>query len=195
MDASVVAPAWVMMACGETSQDPAVKETQECLGACMYTMSHPETGRLVPACPQHSVLDSDDNATLRRLAVAPNVARALKAVLILDLGERAEGLVYVSKIREAAKGRLSRTTSCLTARDRPCCPTPADRFPTVPGLPVAELGFRSRLRLERVARATQIVIGSSVRFVRTAMSAPAALSGRHAAGCQAEVGPGVSSYI
>jgi hypothetical protein len=67
MDASVVAPAWEMMERGETSDDSAVQEAQERLGACMYTMSHPETGRLVPACTQHSVLDPVENATLRRL--------------------------------------------------------------------------------------------------------------------------------
>lgn len=67
MDASVVAPAWAMMERGETSQDPAVKEAQERLGACMYTMSHPETGQLVPACTQHSVLDPGENTELRRL--------------------------------------------------------------------------------------------------------------------------------
>ncbi len=33
----------------------------------MYTMSHPETGRLVPACAQYSVLDSAENKTLLKL--------------------------------------------------------------------------------------------------------------------------------
>ncbi len=67
MDASVVGPAWAMMEQGLTSDEPAVKEAQERLGACMYTMSHPETGRLVPACTQHSVLDPAENSELRRL--------------------------------------------------------------------------------------------------------------------------------
>ncbi|WP_028281031.1 hypothetical protein [Arthrobacter sp. H5] len=67
MDASVVAPAWALMEQGLTSDEPAVREAQERLGACMYTMSHPETGRLVPACTQHSVLDPAENNELRRL--------------------------------------------------------------------------------------------------------------------------------
>ena len=67
MDASVVAPAWDLMEQGKTSDEPAVKEAQERLAACMYTMSHPETGRLVPACVQHSVLDPDENRGLRKL--------------------------------------------------------------------------------------------------------------------------------
>jgi hypothetical protein len=67
MDASVVVPAWALMERGQVSEDPAVREAQERLGACMYSMSHPETGRLVPACTQHSVLDPAANVELRRL--------------------------------------------------------------------------------------------------------------------------------
>ena len=37
----------------------------ERLQACSYAMAHPETGRIVPACVQHSVLDPGEN---RRLA-------------------------------------------------------------------------------------------------------------------------------
>ena len=67
MDASVVGPAWALMEKGTTSEDPAIREAQERLGACMYTMAHPETGRLVPACTQHSVLDPAENTELRKL--------------------------------------------------------------------------------------------------------------------------------
>lgn len=67
MDAADVAPAWALMQQGIASEDPQTKETQERLGACMYTMSHPETGQLVPACVQHSVLDADENVGLRKL--------------------------------------------------------------------------------------------------------------------------------
>ncbi|WP_216698685.1 hypothetical protein [Arthrobacter sp. H41] len=67
MDASVVAPAWALIEQGQISDDPAVREAQERLGACMYTMSHPETGQLVPACTQHSVLDSTENKQLLKL--------------------------------------------------------------------------------------------------------------------------------
>lgn len=67
MDAADVAPAWELMGRGVVSADPKTREVQERLGACMYTMSHPETGRLVPACVQHSVLDPAENAGLRKL--------------------------------------------------------------------------------------------------------------------------------
>ena len=67
MDAADVAPAWAMMEQGQASDDPKIRETQERLGSCMYAMSHPETGRLVPACVQHSTLDAAENAGLRRM--------------------------------------------------------------------------------------------------------------------------------
>lgn len=67
MDAAQVAPAWKLMQDGVASEDPVLKETQERLGACMYAMSHPEDGRLVPACVQHSVLDPIENIALRKL--------------------------------------------------------------------------------------------------------------------------------
>jgi hypothetical protein len=67
MDAADVAPAWELMQRGEISDDPRLRETQERLAACHYAMAHPETGTLVPACVQHSVLDPGENAALRRL--------------------------------------------------------------------------------------------------------------------------------
>ncbi|WP_051427166.1 hypothetical protein [Arthrobacter sp. H20] len=67
MDSDVVAPAWALMEQGKVSDDPPVREAQERLGACMYTMSHPQTGQLVPACTQHSVLDPAENRELRTL--------------------------------------------------------------------------------------------------------------------------------
>ena len=67
MDAEHVGPAWAMMRRGEEATDPALKATQERLAACTYSMAHPETGELVPACAQHSVLDVVENAELRTL--------------------------------------------------------------------------------------------------------------------------------
>lgn len=67
MDAEQVKPAWALMKKGKTSDDPLIRETQERLGACMYAMAHPETGELVPACAQHSVLDPIENIGLRKL--------------------------------------------------------------------------------------------------------------------------------
>jgi hypothetical protein len=55
------------------SQDPAVREAQERLSACSYAMAHPESGTLVPACAQHSVLDPHEN---RALATLLPMARA-----------------------------------------------------------------------------------------------------------------------
>jgi hypothetical protein len=67
MDAAQVGPAWDMVERGVAAEDPQLRATQERLAACSYTMAHPETGRLVPACAQHSVLDVTENAELRRL--------------------------------------------------------------------------------------------------------------------------------
>jgi hypothetical protein len=52
---------------GVPVEDPELRATQERLAACTYTMAHPATGQLVPACAQHSVLDVAENARLRKL--------------------------------------------------------------------------------------------------------------------------------
>ena len=67
MDAADVGPAWELMQQGIESDEPRIRATQERLAACTYSMAHPETGQLVPACAQHSVLDVTENAQLRRL--------------------------------------------------------------------------------------------------------------------------------
>jgi hypothetical protein len=67
MDARDVRPAWDLLQRGECSEDPKIRETQERLQACSYAMAHPETGELVPACAQHSVLDPIENLRLREL--------------------------------------------------------------------------------------------------------------------------------
>jgi hypothetical protein len=67
MDARLVRPAWEALRRGERSGDPAIRETQERLEACSYAMAHPETGELVPACAQHSVLDPEENRRLAEL--------------------------------------------------------------------------------------------------------------------------------
>ncbi len=67
MDAAQVAPAWALSKQGKVSDDPDVRATQDRLAACVYAMAHPETGELVPACVQHSVLDPAENAELRHL--------------------------------------------------------------------------------------------------------------------------------
>ena len=67
MDARDVKPAWELLQCGELSDDPAIRATQERLQACSYAMAHPDTGTIVPACAQHSVLDPLENRRLREL--------------------------------------------------------------------------------------------------------------------------------
>lgn len=67
MDAAVVRPAWDALQTGETATDPEIRAAQERLQACSYAMAHPETGTLVPACVQHSVLDPQENLRLREL--------------------------------------------------------------------------------------------------------------------------------
>ena len=67
MDAKEVSPAWALMEQGVKANDPDVLATQERLGACIYAMAHPETGRIVPACVQHSILDPEENKELRNL--------------------------------------------------------------------------------------------------------------------------------
>jgi len=67
MDARDVGPAWDLMQRGERADDPRLAVTQDRLAACHYAMAHPETGQIVPACVQHSVLDPVENVELRRL--------------------------------------------------------------------------------------------------------------------------------
>lgn len=74
MDAAVVRPAWEALARGEIAAEPEVRAAQERLQACSYAMAHPEDGRLVPACVQHSVLDPQENVALRRRLPLEGVA-------------------------------------------------------------------------------------------------------------------------
>ncbi len=67
MDGRLVRPAWAATRRGEVAEDPDVRATQERLAACSYAMAHPETGELVPACAQHSVLDPEENRRLQEL--------------------------------------------------------------------------------------------------------------------------------
>jgi hypothetical protein len=67
MDARDVRPAWAALQRGERSDDPRIRAAQERLQACSYSMAHPESGELVPACAQHSVLDPQENLRLQEL--------------------------------------------------------------------------------------------------------------------------------
>ncbi len=74
MDARDVKPAWELLQRGELSDEPKIRETQERLQGCSYAMAHPETGTIVPACAQHSVLDPLENLRLAELLPAHEIA-------------------------------------------------------------------------------------------------------------------------
>jgi hypothetical protein len=67
MDARDVAPAWEMLERGQIAADRTLRATQERLQACAYGMAHPDDDRVVPACVQHSVLDTQENTRLLRI--------------------------------------------------------------------------------------------------------------------------------
>ncbi|MEP1125138.1 MAG: radical SAM domain-containing protein [Ilumatobacter sp.] len=71
MDARVVAPAWELNKVGEVSDDVEIRAAQERLAACAYTMGHPESNELIPACVQHSILDPNENRELVSLLPMP----------------------------------------------------------------------------------------------------------------------------
>lgn len=75
MHAEDVVPAWEGLERGEMSDVPRIRETQERLQACSYAMAHPDTGRIVPACVQHSVLDPAENRQLLQLLPLSRSAR------------------------------------------------------------------------------------------------------------------------
>jgi len=67
MDSEVVKVAHELNERGEWSNNDKVKETQERLKACSYSFAHPDTGKLVPGCVQHGVLDPNINKELKKL--------------------------------------------------------------------------------------------------------------------------------
>ncbi len=67
IDAEEVGPAWDLLQRDVLSDDARIRAAQERLQARTYTMGHPETGELVPACVQHSVLDPEENRQLVEL--------------------------------------------------------------------------------------------------------------------------------
>ncbi len=52
---------------GQDCTEPRLADAKQRLRACSYAVARPETGELVPACVQHSVLDPAENASLWRL--------------------------------------------------------------------------------------------------------------------------------
>lgn len=93
MDANDVSKAWKLMEAGVSSEDPKVdqtgpriRETMQRLAACSYAMAQPDTGRIVPACVQHSIYDPVENKELvQKLplnqpsqSVTPNVMEEIR---------------------------------------------------------------------------------------------------------------------
>ncbi|MBI4884650.1 MAG: radical SAM domain-containing protein [Actinobacteria bacterium] len=79
MDATVVAPAWELLRRGEVATDATVLVAQERLQACTYAMAHPESGEIVPACVQHSLLDAHENRQLVELLPLPTRRSSTRA--------------------------------------------------------------------------------------------------------------------
>ena len=67
IDAADTAAAWVHLEAGTTPTNDRLIATTERLQACAYSMAHPDTGRMIPACVQHAVFDPIENAQLVEL--------------------------------------------------------------------------------------------------------------------------------
>lgn len=75
IDAAPTAAAWAHLQAGTRATDARVLEAQERLEACAYSMGHPDTGQVVPACVQHGVLDAEENRRLAQLLPLPTRLR------------------------------------------------------------------------------------------------------------------------
>ncbi len=71
IDAADTAVAWQHMKDGTRATEPRIVEAQERLEACAYSMGHPDTDELVPACVQHGILDIEENRKLVQLLPLP----------------------------------------------------------------------------------------------------------------------------
>ncbi len=67
IDAVDTAAAWEHMQLGTRSTEARIIEAQERLEACAYSMGHPDSDQLVPACVQHGILDPAENEQLVQL--------------------------------------------------------------------------------------------------------------------------------
>ena len=71
IDAADTAAGWEHIQQGTRATDERILEAQERLEACAYTMGHPETDQLIPACVQHGILDPQENRELATLLPLP----------------------------------------------------------------------------------------------------------------------------
>jgi hypothetical protein len=67
IDAADTAAAWAHLEAGTAPTAPQLIEAAQRLQACAYSMPHPETRRMIPACVQHAVLDPGENTQLVEL--------------------------------------------------------------------------------------------------------------------------------
>ena len=78
IDAADTAAGWDHIRAGTRATEARVLEAQERLEACAYSMGHPETDQLVPACVQHGVLDPEENRQLAQLLPLPTRRTTVK---------------------------------------------------------------------------------------------------------------------
>ena len=71
IDAADTAAGWEHIQNGTRATDDRILEAQERLEACAYTMGHPDTDQLIPACVQHGILDPLENRELATLLPLP----------------------------------------------------------------------------------------------------------------------------
>ncbi len=71
IDAADTAAGWEHIQAGTRAVDPRILEAQERLEACAYTMGHPDSDELIPACVQHGILDPAENRELATLLPLP----------------------------------------------------------------------------------------------------------------------------
>ena len=75
IDAADTAAGWKHIQDGTRATDERILEAQERLEACAYTMGHPDTDQLIPACVQHGILDPIENRELVTLLPLPKPRR------------------------------------------------------------------------------------------------------------------------
>ena len=80
IDAADTAAGWEHIQAGTRATDERILEAQERLEACAYTMGHPDSDQLVPACVQHAILDPQENRELVTLLPLP-VSKKAKAAI------------------------------------------------------------------------------------------------------------------
>lgn len=97
MDADDVSKAWELMEAGVSTEDlkvekagPRIRETMQRLASCSYAMAQPDTGRVVPACVQHSIYDPIENKELAKQLPLNQPSQSATPTLLDDLRKSAD---------------------------------------------------------------------------------------------------------